>query len=98
MYFTHDLVSKEENSYWEFLDNKSAKLVMEEGSYYEANYTHIRDEIGMMYTEYKFSQYPSSYYFSYSVQLYISNKLGITHFIWAVQKTYLSPACLSASL
>ena len=61
MYFTHDLVNKEENSYWEFLDNKSARLVMGEGSYYEANYTHIRDEIGMMYTEFKFPQYGLTY-------------------------------------
>lgn len=61
MYFTHDLVNKEENSYWEFLDNKSARLVMGEGSYYEANYTHIRDEIGMMYTEFKFPQYGLPY-------------------------------------
>ena len=61
MYATKDGVTKDENSYWEFADNKKAKLVMGDGGYFEGDYIILTDKLGMLYTEFKFQEYGLTY-------------------------------------
>lgn len=60
LYYTYDGETPEE-SYWEFEDSQKARLYMGDGSYYEADYIVLKDELGMLYTEFKYPDYGLTY-------------------------------------
>ncbi|WP_408071561.1 zinc-ribbon domain-containing protein [Butyrivibrio sp. JL13D10] len=57
LFATDDGTTKNENSRWEFVDNKKALLVMGDGDYFEADYVVLTGKLGMLYTEFKFPEF-----------------------------------------
>ena len=61
MYATHDGVTREEDSYWEFTNDQKAMLVFGEGEYFEADYKVLEGTLGMLYTDFEFPEYGLTY-------------------------------------
>lgn len=57
MYATHDGVTREEDSHWDFIDKDKAMLYFGENEYYEADYKILTGTLGMLYTDFEFPQY-----------------------------------------
>ena len=56
LYYTYDGKTRA-GSYWEFVDKETAKLVFNDGGYYQGTYKFLEGETGMLMTEMYYPQY-----------------------------------------